>query len=304
MNFWKKNYKSIIFCFSIVVLVASFVLVLCYQKKPTCIFIIVENDYYVVNSSEENELNIPLYISNNNKNLVDKDQISTISIVDASSDAVIPLSIEQITYLKEVTYDSITYYEYDLSLNVNLISYEPILINNAYLTILYNSGYNLKMKIGSLCLYNYDVNNAVYYTTLKGIIREYMGKKMLIGVLVKLSCNEKIAIDDIKSLNKNVMVDMSMSEVVTYDESADVVNKFIDENYSVLSDVGEGSVIEIEKEQYLLLCLKYTNYLEINNLGFIIKYHDGDNYCEKVINPFKYFKNNSSERTINKYYYE
>ena len=28
------------------------------------------------------------------------------------------------------------------------------------------------MKIGSLCIYNYEVNNEMYYTTLKGIIRE------------------------------------------------------------------------------------------------------------------------------------
>ena len=304
MSFWKKNYKSIIFCFSVLILLVVFLLVLFLQKKPTCIFITVENDYYVVNSTEENSINVPLYISNNNDDFVNKEFITRISIIDSNSEVQVPLDIETISYLKEVNYNKKVYYEYDLALNVNIVSYEPIIINEAYLEILYNSGYELKMKIGSLCIYNYEVNNEMYYTTLKGIIREYQGNKMLIGVLIKLSCNDSVRIYDIMSLNSNVMVDMSMSEVVSYDESNDVIDRFIDENYKVISDVGKNCIIEIEGEQYLLLCLKYKSYLEINDLGFIIKYQNGDNYYEKVINPFKYFKNNNAERSINKYIYE
>ena len=63
MNFLKKNYKIIIFSIIILLTLVGFFFIMFHKNETKCEFITVKNDYYLVNSDKENNLNVPLFIS-------------------------------------------------------------------------------------------------------------------------------------------------------------------------------------------------------------------------------------------------
>ena len=78
----------------------------------------------------------------------------------------------------------------------------------------------------------------------------------------------------------------------------------IDDNYSIIGRINESRNIDINNGDYLLMYLKYDKYVEVPCVGFIIKYLDNGKLCEKVINPFMFYRNNESSGELIKVTYE
>lgn len=270
-----------------------------------CDVITVKNDYYIVNSDRNNYLNIPIFFSIKDPVFIDKKNINSIYLTTEANDEIIPLTIEEINFLKEIKDNNITYYQYDLKVNIDLNIDILTIYDSIYLKIEYNSENNIKLLLGSLCIYNYLQNNDIYYTSLKGIVREYENKKMLQCVAVKLNTNEDIKIVDIISLNNLVSVNMEDSCSIDYINDAETpLEEIILSNYNIIGKNTTKSEINVSNEDYLLIYLKYDKYIEIPCFGFIIKYVIDDVIHEKVVNPFVYYKTNRLDSEIVKITYD
>jgi hypothetical protein len=187
-----------------------------HKNETKCEFITVKNDYYLVNSDKENNLHVPLFISLKDSIFVDLEEINNTSLVTDNETEVLPLTINSLTYLDEVNYDDKKFYEYDLNFCLDMVFDSLTIYDQIYLKILYKSGASIKILLGSITLYNYSLNEEVFYTNLKGVTRKHNNNMILSNVLVKFNTQSQIEIVDIKTLNSKVSVDLEYSEVIDY----------------------------------------------------------------------------------------
>lgn len=305
MNFLKKNYKIIIFSFVIIVTVISFCIILFHEEDSKCEFITVKNDYYLVNSNCKNALNVPLFISFKDSIFVDLNEIKSCSLVTVYEEEVIPLTLNSIKYLDTVSYEDKDFYEYDFCFNVDFIVEDLTLYDQIYLKLNYESGPFIKILLGSITIYNYAVNDEVFYTNLKGITRKFNDKIILSNVLIKLNASSDIEIVNIKTLNSHVSVDLEKSHVINYiNEEETPLNELIDYEYNIIGQGNINNSIIIKNDDYLLLYLKYDSYIELSTQGFVISYYANDKLCEKVVTPFMFFNSNNLNSEIVKVEYE
>lgn len=305
MNFLKKNYKIIIFSIVILLTLVGFCFIMFHKNETKCEFITVKNDYYLVNSDKENNLNVPLFISLKDSIFVDLEEINNTSLVTDNETEVLPLTINSLTYLDEVNYDDKTFYEYDLNFCLDMVFDSLTIYDQIYLKILYKSGASIKILLGSITLYNYSLNEEVFYTNLKGVTSKHNNNMILSNVLVKFNTQNQIEIVDIKTLNSKVSVDLEYSEVIDYiDENSTPIMDFINQDYKIIGSSNFKKSILINDKDYLLIYLKYDKYIELPCQGFVISYLDNGILCEKVISPFKFFKSNNLNGEIIRVEYE
>ena len=305
MNFLKKNYKIIIFSVVILLTLVGFCFIMFHKNETKCEFITVKNDYYLVNSNKENNLNVPLFISLKDSIFVDLEEIKNTFLVTNDEQEVLPLTINSLTYLDEVKYDDKPFYEYDFNLCLDMVFDRLTMYDQIYLKVLYESGASIKILIGSLTVYNYLSNEDVFYTNLKGITTKHNSNVILSNVLVKLNTKSEIEIVDIKTLNNQVSVDLEYSEVIDYiDENTTPIINFINQDYKIIGNSNIKKSIVVDDKDYLLIYLKYDKYIELACQGFVISYLDNGTLCEKVISPFKFFKSNNLNGEIIRVEYE
>ena len=276
-----------------------------HKNETKCEFITVKNDYYLVNSNKENNLNVPLFISLKDSIFVDLEEIKNTFLVTNDEQEVLPLTINSLTYLDEVKYDDKPFYEYDFNLCLNMVFDRLTMYDQIYLKVLYESGASIKILIGSLTVYNYLSNEDVFYTNLKGITTKHNSNVILSNVLVKFNTKSEIEIVDIKTLNNQVSVDLEYSEVIDYiDENTTPIINFINQDYKIIGNSNIKKSILVDDKDYLLIYLKYDKYIELACQGFVISYLDNGTLCEKVISPFKFFKSNNLNGEIIRVEYE
>lgn len=305
MNFLKKNYKIIIFSVVILLTLVGFCFIMFHKNETKCEFITVKNDYYLVNSNKENNLNVPLFISLKDSIFVDLKEIKNTFLVTNDEQEVLPLTINSLTYLDEVKYDDKPFYEYDFNLCLDMVFDRLTMYDQIYLKVLYESRASIKILIGSLTVYNYLSNEDVFYTNLKGITAKHNSNVILSNVLVKFNTKSEIEIVDIKTLNNQVSVDLEYSEVIDYiDENTTPINSFINQDYKIIGNSNIKKSIVVDDKDYLLIYLKYDKYIELACQGFVISYLDNGTLCEKVISPFKFFKSNNLNGEIIRVEYE
>lgn len=300
MNFMKKHYKIFVLFLGILLIIIGFCIILFHKPHDQCEIITVRNDYYVVNKDGENYLSIPFYISLKDSVFTNTEFIENVYLTTKKGDEIIPLSIINFEFLECVEEDNKLYYQYDLKVSVDLKFDVLTIYDNIYLGIQYITLNKISILIGSVCLYNYISNDEVFYTNLKGIIGKYNGCLMLKGVLVKLNTTDDIVIKDIKSLNSHISVSLIDSKVVNDIDNIDLIG----DEYKIIGRNDDVNSIEVKDCDYLLICLKYDKYIEIDTTGFIIKYQQEGCLYEKVINPFMFFKNNNQEVELIKVVYE
>ena len=276
-----------------------------HKNETKCEFITVKNDYYLVNSNKENNLNVPLFISLKDSIFVDLEEIKNTFLVTNDEQEVLPLTINSLTYLDEVKYDDKPFYEYDFNLCLDMVFDRLTMYDQIYLKVLYESGASIKILIGSLTIYNYLSNEDVFYTNLKGITTKHNSNVILSNVLVKFNTKSEIEIVDIKTLNNQVSVDLEYSEVIDYiDENTTPIINFINQDYKIIGNSNIKKSISVDDQDYLLIYLKYDKYIELACQGFVISYLDNGTLCEKVISPFKFFKSNNLNGEIVRVEYE
>ena len=212
MSLLKKKYKIIIIVIACVItLISGLFFVL--KKNPIKLeFITLSNEYFVVNSDNNNYINVPIYVDIKDTEFMNADNIETIYLTNRSEDELYPVEIEYITYLDTALHNDKKYYQYDVKLNLMFISNEMIKISDLYLKAIYPNDITVKLKLGSLVLYNYKTDQNLSYSSLKGLVQVWNNKTMLSGVLVKLSSSLDYTITSIKTISNFAEIDSVYTE--------------------------------------------------------------------------------------------
>lgn len=305
MSLLKKKYKIIIIVIaSVITLISGLFFVL--KKNPIKLeFITLSNEYFVVNSDNNNYINVPIYVDIKDTEFMNADNIEMIYLTNRSEDELYPLEIEYITYLDTALHNDKKYYQYDVKLNLMFISNEMIKISDLYLKAIYPNDITIKLKLGSLVLYNYKTDQNLSYSALKGLVQVWNNKTMLSGVLVKLSSSLDYTITSIKTISNFAEIDSVYTSQVYYvDDELTPIEIYIDDEYNIINDNNSNICIDLVEEDHLFICLNYDEYVTTPSIGFIIEYElDGAIY-EKVISVFKYFKTSNFDYEINVEVYE
>lgn len=273
------------------------------SKSIECEVLTVKNDYYCVNIDKNNVINVPLYLSFKDSELINIKEIDYVSIVNNDETEIIPSSILEINYLNEINYDNKKFYQYDLKIELDFIVNDLTVFDEIFLKFNYHRSDPLKILIGSLCLYNYKNNEEMYYTSLKGLTKNYNNEEMLVGVIVKLELLRDVRIENIISMNRNVEIDLENTQVIEKEEERNILELEYDD-YNIIGIGNMNNPILVKDKDYLFIALKYKDYIELPVQGFIIKYNDNGRIKEKVINPFLYYKTSNYQREIIKVTYE
>ena len=305
MSLLKKKYKIIIIviAFAIVLILGLFSIL---KKNPIKNeFVTISNDYFVVNSTNDNYINVPIYVDIKDTEFMDVNNIEHVYLTNRTEDELFPVEIEYITYLDVAIYNEKNYYQYDVKLNLMFISNEMIKISDLYLKTIYPNDITIKLKLGSLVLYNYKNDENLTYSNLKGLVKVWNNTTMLTGVLVKLSNSLDYTITSIKTISNYAEVDSVYTTQTCYiDEELTPIERHVDEKFNIINDNNSDICIDLVEEDYLFICLNYNEYVTCPTIGFIIGYElDGEVY-EKVISVFKYFKTNNINYEINVEVYE
>ena len=241
-----------------------------HKPNGKCDIITVKNDYYVINSDAVNYLNIPLYFSMKDPAFLKQDNIERIHLITEDKEDIIPLSIKEINFLKEIKDNDEIYYQYDLKVAIDLVIDSLTIYDDIYLEIEYVNSVSIKLLIGSISIYNYKSNNELQYTNLKGIVKSYNQTKMLQCVAVKLNTNDDIKIIDIRALNNKVNINMEDSVVINnIDLSNMKLEDYVETDYNIIGNSTHNRSFDISDEDYLLIYLKYDKYIEMTCCGFI-----------------------------------
>lgn len=305
MNLLKKKYKLIIAVISSVLLIVICVIILLKQNPNKCEFITLSNDYYVVNSNNNNTINVPIYVSELDSEFMKKENIDKIYIFNNKDEDKYQVNLEYCTFRKEAVYEGDTYYQYDVKLDFLFSTDELLTIEDAYLEIFYPNDIIIKLKIGSIIVYNYYSNECLGYSNLKGLVKTYQNTTMLTGVLVKLYNLNKYRICGIKCINNYAEINTEYTKKVEYvsDESTPL-DSFIDNKFNIIGNNVTIFSIDMKEEEYIFIALNYNSYISSPCIGFIIEYEQDGKMYEKVISPFKFYKEADAKYELNRVTYE
>ena len=105
----KKKYKIIIIVIaSVITLISGLFFVL--KKNPIKLeFITLSNEYFVVNSDNNNYINVPIYVDIKDTECMNADNIETIYLTNRSEDEIYPVEVEYITYLDSALHNEKKY---------------------------------------------------------------------------------------------------------------------------------------------------------------------------------------------------
>ena len=281
MKCMKKYYKILIGCFFIILFLTISLFLIFNKKKMNYSFISVNYDYFIeTNELEDCKVSIPLFVDNKNSPYLEKDNIKNLYLTEELSNDKIQIRLNNIEKRSNLKYENKEYYEYCLNCLIPLSSCELISLENVNLNLEYSNEENLSFMVGNFYLYP-KLDNNLYYSSLRGLVRNIDKKDYLQGVLIKF--NDSFTIKDIKPLSNKVLVDENFTKV--YDE---------------VEEIEELRTEKIEKKVLTNCDLKVNaNYLFISlfneqntpEMGFILKYiKDGKEY-ETLIYPFRFYYN-------------
>ena len=283
----------------------ALVVIILSSKVPKSIDITTfESAYNVVQFSDEENIEIPIFISMEDSYIINKDNVISSKIKNDQDS--IAFNINRIVDTEEkALIKNKRFHKYILILNpvLKLEDDFTLEIDNAILEINYSQGINININIGSFSYYYYSTSgNDLSISKLKGLVNTYTDK-LLVGVQIGLKSNtdDVIKITNIKALDTNVILAKS-SIVLNKDFTQGAkIDDFLGYTYDPYGDFEDRDFnIILDKEYNLFIPLKYKKDILLNKLGFLIEYEINGVTKYFCIDDFIFFNTNLySEKRIN-----
>lgn len=269
------------------------VIVLIKQVPKTIELTTFEKAYNIVQLSDEETIEIPLYINYLDSYLVKKENLANANI--NNNEDSLSFTLEDITAIDDVTYlKNKKFYKYIFKLkpNINLDTDFTLEMENSYLELNYEQGVNVKIGIGSFCYYYYKTEaSALAVKQLKGLINTYEDKT-LVGVLIGLKNSSSTEIKIKKIIPLDLNVNASLDEIVLNKEfnQGVEIDDLLGYQYNPLgSGTTEDIEIVVKDETSLFIPLKYIKNVLLNKIGFLIEYEENGVIQHLCIDDFIFF---------------
>lgn len=262
-----------------------------FHKNPTkFVFLTAPNDYYLINT-DDFIINVPIFVNEKKCPYLEKDNIKKISV--KSGDDYYKVNIITMEQSLQATHEDKEYYGYDLKLELPYETNELLILKECYLNFLYENEEEINLMIGSICIYNNFIDVSLSYSNLKGYTIDYGNSKILKAVMIKLNNDSPYTIKKVIPISAYIKVDMDKT---VYNKDVNLIS--VDDDYNLIGESINNCNIYLNGSEYVLLYLKYDEYINSEELGFIIEYEQEENTYLKVIPPFKFFKTTNSQKIV------
>jgi hypothetical protein len=256
-----------------------------------------KNHSIMINLNEPAELSFSIYAKEKRSMYMDPECMSSVRLIDRPTEEV--YALEGIRIKKHESlyeYEEEEYQGYDIFVSFPFRPEQKLYLENAYLSITYQNGENLMLKVGTFAFCNYVINSGVRISYLKGLIGSLSGMPTLGAVITKVTNDTDEAI----SLQKIHFVSSFIE--VNYDYICEMTEESVSDNLKLEELIGS---YELQKKSvadqfdftigpstslYLLIPVTYRKEVFINQVGFELVYEGLDDQSGTITSPsFRYF---------------
>ena len=277
--------KYFIFIPIVIALLVAIIITIAMHVDTFEIMTIPRSYSFASTYSDDDEMDVYVYVSSKNSFVVKKDRVSNCFIKSKITSDELKIDLLDITDCDEKIkvyghYFYLFRFRFDIAFKTT--SEYELAINEALLTLEYDRK-EISLRLGSFYYYKMpyygDETNTLIVTSLKPVLG-YIGENRTIsGIEIGLRNNSSsdITITNIKLLDPNVYPSLSEVKIITTQTSGiETISSILGYNYALKdTDKGEGEIsllIEKKGTVNIVVPIKYLDDYPINTLGFIISY--------------------------------
>lgn len=278
---------------SILVLVIMIIV----KKVPKTIEVTTfKKAYNMVLVSDDEYLEIPIFISNKNSFFTEKENIE--SIIISNNDESLKFNLDSISECSEKIHLKDKWffkYIYKLKPIIDKTVDFTLEIINAKLEIDFKRGTNASISIGSLSIYAYNnTSDVIAISKLKGLVNE-VDANTLVGILIgiKNTSNKDLKIKNIYPLDANIIA--SYNEIIELNDfnQKESISKIVGYDYKLYENIYNDDLdVGLNDEIKLFIPLKYMDKLIVNKVGFLLEFEYDMQIQYFLIDDFLFFDSN------------
>ena len=239
---------------------------------------------YVSTYSDQDEMDVYVYVSTKNSYLTKKEYVSNAFICSNKTGDILNVKLLDITDCenkKKIYNHNFYLFKFSFDISFNTTTEYELSIKDAVLTLDYNSK-EVNLELGSFYYYKMpyygDSTNHLTITSLKPILGYIEENRTVSGFRIGLRNNssKKIRIVDVKLLDPNIYPSLREVKIVDDENGIETMSSILGYNYNLKSKEVETSDLDLEINKNdninIVIPIKYIEDYPINSFGFIISY--------------------------------
>lgn len=298
----KKRFNIIIISI-IIVLIICIIVVLNFNRKNN-LKVIVFPKHYSMLYDEYPELEVSLYVSNDNTKYLDQSFIQD-SIVYNKEDTYKVTVLEHNENAKTKINNKI-YYEKKLKIKFNLNSSNEIHIKNANLKLEFSTNEMLNVVLGNISFYKNQFSEYINVHKVQGIVNDFGLYDSLAAVVLSISCDESCKITNITPMSSTVGINNKyvLTEVLTEYEHNINLKTILGQEFDSFKQTTESfKTINLNKntKKDIMIPLYYIENEYVDSIGFLIEFYINEQKYVQIINPYKLYQSHKITYFLKEY---
>lgn len=282
---------------SVITFIIVIVCLLIPKTKNSKIITLFKNYNLCSLVSDEDVINIDVYVNDKKTYITDKKQIISSYITDMNNDSVIELDLvgiyktnEYINYQKDKFY----LYTFQYKINFKTDTYIEWYIENALLEINYIDNIEYNLKIGNFSFIKLELANEqlISISSIKPLTSNIKNNTYLTGVVIGVRnlYNDELNIKEINILNCGMGIGNNILEIPALPQgnNFDIIAGY---DYSLINKGSNEVNITVNDEiKYLLIPFYYDKLLIVEECPIAIKILKNDTESVFYINDYIYYE--------------
>ncbi|HKL47771.1 MAG TPA: hypothetical protein VJ878_03800 [Candidatus Izemoplasmatales bacterium] len=262
------------------------------QVDQTLQMLSIKKDYARV-LTEDEVVDIPIYISSNESFLTTQSNIIDAQIISDADEVNIDIALI-IDQNQKITFEDKAYYLFHYRLDFSSIYTKNLKLNmpNAYLKLVYNNDDEFQFGLGHMQLLFHDLDQATHLDFNRLYATYYQGAISGIVLDLENKTSQTIEIQSIDNLNQQMNINLSKNKVV-YDlnEHIDDLHMYLP-NHQIIGQVDghQESLMVYQDTQFILPINHHQTLSYLNRFPLIINYKYNQVMYTYIIDDYKYFE--------------
>lgn len=283
--------KVFLWGFVVYVIVAVGLIIIFEKDVDDSIAILSVEKPYARVITEGETIDIPLYISEKQTFLLDKNLIDNVYIKsdgDETEVSMIAIKDQEQTFVK----DEIYYFHYYLEIGFQSVYSEnlELTLKNAILTVEYENGESIDLSIGNMYLLFSEINQPVHldFSQMYGLYKEDVINGIYIGL--ENITNHAIEILSIETLYQDMQIDLGhIQRLYNVDDHINDLESYLPNYQSLVDTLSVLEPITLTNHLGYILPIQYLNkYPYITRFPLIINYKYQDQTYKYIIDDFMF----------------